>query len=138
MSEFIAPSGVTVVINAAPWRDAKALKAALEKTLARDVNLNTSMDLTLSTILSIDSSPEIDAAIWPCLARCTRNKIKITEEVFDDLKAREDYYDIAIACIKENLRPLAESLFSKLTALGVLTKQASEAPKSPSKTKAPS
>ncbi len=132
--EFFAPSGVVVVINAAPWQDAKRLKNALEKEISLDTSFSLSLDADLiSTILRVDSSEAVNAAIWPCLARCLRDKVQITEAIFDDVKARGDYYQIVKACIEENLRPLAVSLSSVLLELGILRKQA-EAQKSPSTT----
>lgn len=134
MAQFTAPSGAVIVINVAPWKNAKALKNAIEKEVAIGGNYN------LSTALMVDSSEAVDAALWPCLIRCTRNDEKIVEETFNDPNARQDYYDIVEACVKENLRPLAESLISKLTALGILIplKQAAADQKSPSETNASS
>lgn len=128
--EFIAPSGAKVVINSAPWRDAKQLKKAIE----REIMVG---GLNIPTILMVDSSDAVDAALWPCLARCLRNDQKIVEMTFDDLEARIDYYDIALECIKVNLGPLAERLRSKLQEFGLLKTQAptKDAPKSASKAK---
>ncbi len=132
--EFFAPSGAVVVINAAPWQDAKRLKNALEKEISLDTSFSLSLDADLiATILRVDSSDAVDAALWPCLSRCLRNKEKITSSIFDDIAARADYYHIVKACIEENLRPLAASLSSVLVELGILKKQA-EAQKSPLKT----
>ncbi len=130
MTDFIAPSGARIVINFAPWKNAKMLKNAIERELARGKGYD------LATALMVDSSEEVDAALWPCLIRCTRNDEKIVETTFDSAEARKDYYDIIEACVKENLRPLAESLISKLTALGILIplKQANADQKSPSET----
>jgi hypothetical protein len=133
--EFFAPSGAVVVINPAPWQDAKRLKNALEKEIALDASFSLSLDADLiATILRVDSSEAVDAALWPCLGRCLRGKEKIAPAVFDDVAARADYYQIVKACIEENLRPLVESLSSVLIDLGILRKQA-EAPASPSTTK---
>lgn len=120
MSEFIAPSGVKVVINPAPWKDAKALKKAIQREIAQSgVSLNLGTDITalLPVILLVDSSSAVEGALSACLARCTRDGEKIIEATFDDVNARMDYYDIVIACAKENLGPLAESLASKLPFL---------------------
>lgn len=134
MTEFTAPSGAIVVINPAPWKDAKMLKKAIEKEISiSDVSFDFLSASSFLSMLKIDSSDGVDAALWPCLVRCTRNNEKIVESTFDSAEARADYYDIIIACIKENLSPLVESLFSKFAALGI-TKQASDVQKSPSAT----
>lgn len=130
MAEFTAPSGAKVVINVAPWKDAKFLKQAIEREIDMRAGLqpNVTADTFMASILKIDSSELVDKALWPCLIRCTRNDQKIVEETFDSAEARRDYYDIIGACIKENLNPLVESLFSKLSEAGVLTKQAANNP----------
>ena len=124
------PSGAEVTINLASWEAAKALKKAIEREIAGNGGLN------LATVLMVDSSDAVDAALMTCLARCLYNKEKITSVTFDKAEARGDYYDIAIACVKENLGPLAESLLSKLNEYGLMTKQAEakKDPKSPSET----
>lgn len=118
MKEFTAPSGAKIVINLAPWKEAKLLKAAAQKAAAAksSINLEAGADASslISAILLIDSSPEVDAALWPCLARCTRNGEKIVESAFDDGEARKDYYNIVISCMEENFGPLAESALSRL------------------------
>jgi len=119
MTEIKTTSGASVVINIAPWEDAKRLKKAIERELANaGIKLNMQSDVSelLSALLRVDSSDDVDAALWPCLARCTRNGSKIIPGMFDDSEARMDYYDIVSACIQENLRPLVESLYLKLPA----------------------
>ncbi len=118
MTEISLPSGATATINVAAWRDAKRMKNAIERELAASGGLN------IPTVLLVDSSDAVDAAIWPCLVRCLYNGEKITEQTFDKSSARADYYDIVIACVKENLGPLAQSLLSKLAEYGLLKKQA--------------
>lgn len=130
-TEITVPSGATVVINHASWKDAKRLKQAIEREIIVGGEIN------LSTVLLVDSSTAVDEALAPCLARCLYNNEKITDQIFDDPKARGDYYDIAMACVKENLAPLGESLLSKLRLFG-LVKQAknpqNDGPKSESTT----
>jgi hypothetical protein len=135
MSEFTAKSGAKVVINVAPWADAKRLKAAIEKEASASgikFDLKADISTIVSTMLSIDSSPVVDAALWPCLARCTRADAKITEATFDKVDAREDYYEIMNACLLENFRPLFESLLSVLpeSLATIFTKQAKTNPES--------
>jgi hypothetical protein len=121
MPTITVPSGAKVVINLAPWKDAKNLKKALEREAAAagNVPMNFMETSALLTLLKIDGSDAVDAALWPCLVRCTRNDVKIVEETFDEAEARKDYYDIIQACVKENLGPLVESLFSKFAGLAL-------------------
>lgn len=118
MVEFVASSGAKVVVNEAPWPDAKRLKMAVQSELAH-ANISLSLDEDIGSLISaflkVDSADSVDKALWPCLARCTRDGLKVTEELFDTVPAaRKDYYDIVTACAKANLFPLYESLYLKL------------------------
>ena len=118
MVEFKASSGTTIIVNEAGWAEAKRLKMAVQSELAHagiSLSLDEDVGQLLSAFLKVDSSKSVDDALWPCLARCTRNGNKITESLFDEDKAaRRDYYEIVLACAKENLFPLYESLYLKL------------------------
>lgn len=123
MQKLIGKSGKEIVINPAPWKDAKELKRAIEAAAAT-VKIPTKIsadDISglLNIALLVDSSKEVESALWPCLIRCTRNNMKITEETFDDTEARKDYYEIIAACVKENFGPFAADLFFMLAALGL-------------------
>lgn len=115
MTEFVSKSGAQVMIGLAPWKDAKELKnvivsasVPLEKISFTEKSLD---DFLSKFIVIIDSAPVFQAAIWPCLIRCTRNQQKIEQSTFDSIEARADYYEIVEACVKENLRPLLEKIF---------------------------
>ena len=117
MTEIVTKSGSTLAINAAPWEDAKKLKMAIQKQAAMSgikIEKDADLSVLLNAALLIDSSEEVDAALYKCLIRCTRDKVKITPSTFDTIEGRKDYYEIVTACIKENLAPLFESLLSVL------------------------
>lgn len=119
MTEFTSKSGAKVVINMAPWADAKRLKAAIEKELSASgakLDLEGDAASLVSAILSVDSSDAVDAALWPCLVRCTRADAKIVPATFDSPEARQDYYEILNYCLMENFRPLVEGLLNALPA----------------------
>lgn len=137
MVEFVAKSGTKVVINLAPWGDAKRLKAAILKEVA-SAGLKFDITADASTLvvafLTVDSSEAVDAALWPCLARCTRGDSKILSSTFDGEEARQDYYEIVSQCVMVNLRPLVEGLLNVLppSLLAIFQKQLSQ--KSPPST----
>lgn len=130
MATFIAQSGAKVIISQAPFRDAKALKDAVTSELARnkiDVsNMSSEMDISgiLPAILSIDASDVVYDKVMTCLSRCTYNGDRITEDTFEDVAARGDYYEIVLACMKENLTPFFQGLLSRLKGMGVFPSQA--------------
>ncbi len=124
MAEFETQSGAQVKINAAPFAEAIALKNALSKEMA-DAKLE--LDLaSLSTgdinsllplFFQIDSSPSVNIALAQCLSRCTYNSEKITEKTFEVVAAREDYYEVVLACLKENISPFFKGLLSRLNGM---------------------
>ena len=94
--------------------NADSLKQNKDKIIK---SLLSSADNILQFILSVDSDSEINKSIFSCLKKCRYNKQKITEELFEDEKAIEAYYEIVIACIKKNLAPFLKPLIAKLSKL---------------------
>lgn len=124
MTEFTTKSGAAIVINPAPWVDAKELKKAIEASLiGSNINLDFGSSeagsMMANLLLKIDSNPHVEIWLYKCLSRCLRNGQKIVEETFNDIVAREDYYEIVSACIKENFAPLIKNLFFMLSELQV-------------------
>jgi len=125
--EFKAPSGKKIVINPADFCDVLDLKNAIQKAaIASGLDIPTSLsaelmdqDIDLSglikTALTVDSDKDVQECAFKCLTRCTRGGEKITKETFDDIEAREDYYDIVLSCFKVNLTPFFKPLLSKLS-----------------------
>lgn len=118
MSDLIVSSGAKVVINVADFEDTIALKNSIVREASKNVALDAislSSDIARLAVLAatVDSSPEVYAAIWPCLSRCTYNGEKITKKTFEPVEARKDYYDILIECVKVNVSPFFESVLSK-------------------------
>lgn len=64
-----------------------------------------------------DNDPQVYAALWPCLIKCTYKGVKITQATFEDVEAREDYFEIINSCIDENLRPFFKGVASWLDTL---------------------
>lgn len=128
MQTFTTKSGASVTVAPAPYVDAKRMKKAIQRELGagshmlQGIKFDTAkpfdMDAAplLGLLMQVDGSEGFDAALWPCLARCTRNGDKVIESTFDDPEARKDYYEIVIACVKENIGPLAAGLLSVLPA----------------------
>lgn len=128
MVEFTATSGAKVKINIADFEDAQNLKFAIQKALkAEGFEMKDMGDILSSDMwpiaklaMAVDCSKEVNDALWPCLARCSRNGDKITKLTFEPVDARQDYYEIIVSCIKENVGPLfvgvsavLKKLFSK-------------------------
>ncbi len=127
MSEFITEAGKKVTINAAPFGAAISLKNAIQKAiLDQKINIaeiefsefkGEGISTLINLFATVDSNPEVEKALFTCLERCAYDKQKIIRDTFEDLEARASYYEIVIACVKENLLPFYAPLFSKLKKL---------------------
>lgn len=116
MKEIKLPSGALLKINQAPFTDAKALlQALLEEIKAIKIETKTEMASLYKDIFCAGiSSPKIEAALWKCLKRCTYNSkgadLKIEENTFEPIEAREDYLAVCMGVAKENIDPFTKSL----------------------------
>jgi hypothetical protein len=133
--EFRTANGVEVKINMADFITSMKLKKSVVDAL-RDSDIDISsidfndiksgaIDSIVQAILAADSSVEVEGALFKCLERCLYGNNKITRDTFEPVEAREDYYEIVIACLKVNLLPFFKPLLSKLDVL-----QAKKAPDS--------
>ena len=134
MKEFKATNtGNKVVINCAKTKEVQRLKQVIlneikknpigiklvgqgVSALEKELDFTGVLDFIKDTLISIDTSDEFNEAIFNCLQYCTYKTVyKINEELFDNEEipeAREDYYEIIVACVEENLRPFLKSLIS--------------------------
>lgn len=133
MVEFkTAARNASVMVNVANFDDAMELKNAVFREVSKEgikiedflnatgSTKEISLDQVVKTVMQIDSSPFINAALFKCFMQCTYNGEKITKKTFDSAEAREDYYEIAIAVLKENLTPFFKGLLSRLGGLSKL------------------
>ena len=131
MTEFVtAHSSKKVKIGIASFEASMDLKDAIFTEMANagikidatklDIN---NMDFDVGQLaaaaLKVDSSKLVRKALFDCLIKSTYDKEKITTATFEDPAARADYYEIAFACIKENLAPFFSGLLLGLKAMGI-------------------
>ena len=114
MREITTENGMSLTVRPADFKDAMALKNAIMKQVAKDgVDLNIdvkslqnmdNLGSLISTVAGIDSSEEVQKALFSCLTQCTYNGFRITENLFDDhVDTRADYYEIMIECAKPSV-----------------------------------
>lgn len=127
--DFITQNGTEVRINSATTKEVLRLKREVMRHLKNKGIINevgagnlTSINLSdvLDLLIDIDTSEDFEKAIFDCLNSCIYDlqgkKIKITEQLFDDIpEAREEYYEIMLKCAEINLRPFFKSLFSEFS-----------------------
>lgn len=124
-------SGKTFIFNTAPTCEVKALKNVLFNEIKKyplgiklinntasifdkQIDFTAVFDFIKDCLISIDTSEEAESVIFDCLKHCVYDKVyKVTPDLFDEVEdARQDYYEIILICIEENLRPFIKSLVS--------------------------
>lgn len=129
-------TGNRIVINPASFGEVKKLKNVLfneirnqplglklvgntNNVLDKTIDFTAVIDFFKNVLIGADISEEIETALWACLKHCTyQTTYRIDEDLFDKVpEAREDYYEIIISCIEENLTPFIKSLVSKWKTL---------------------
>lgn len=125
--EFKTQNGVDVKITPADFISSLKLKNVVLKAIKdSEVDISkidldkittSSLQPILEVVLAADTSEAVQSSIFKCLARCLYNGEKIITETFEPIEAREDYYEIVIACLKENLMPFFKGPISKLKSL---------------------
>lgn len=120
MIEKKLPSGATLKITVAPFHDAKALyQACLEELKFLKVDPNDEIDVNLFKDLfcAALSSKKIEVALKECLKRVTYNDLKIDEQTFEPVEARQDYILVCFEVAKENIAPFAKSLYAEFAPI---------------------
>ena len=130
--EYTTQAGKQVVINYAGFKDACELKRQVGIELLKvNVNIDDLINKELDSksintfknlLFTIDSSKEIEDCLFRCLSRSLYNNSKITRELFEDKEVVHEYYDIMIACMRENLSPFFEKQFAVLSELLIQAK----------------
>ena len=116
MKEVKLQSGKVLHITMAPFADSKALyQAILEeaKGLSLDPNAEIDANLFKDLFCTALSSKKIEECLWKCMERVTYNKLKVTQDTFEDVEARGDYIEACVEVAKENVFPFMKSLYAK-------------------------
>ena len=117
MESRTLPSGKILNMTIASFADGHKLLKAVAKEI-EGVKFNADVfkepDAIKNLIMRAIYSSEVEEALKPCLARCNYDKKQITEEVFEDPKARGDYLPVIKEVLTYNLSPFFGSLGSLL------------------------
>lgn len=115
MREVKLPSGSILKIGVAPFADSKNLYQALLREL-RGVKIESKAEISSvikDLFCSGFSSAEVDACMKPCLARCTVDDLKIDNDTFEPVSARQDFMPVYMEVAKENVSPFLNSLYAE-------------------------
>jgi hypothetical protein len=124
MNTVTLKSGNTLETQAASFKHAWALTQAIAAELSGDLpemkssamDKEMDMSMVLGAALRLVSSPKVYALLWPCFAPCLYNSLRVSEELFEDEKARQDFLPCVIEIVKLNVLPFMKGLdLSSLT-----------------------
>lgn len=109
------PSGREFDCRCASFSEAIDLKNAVlnginENSKATDWDLE-----SYKNILKLDSNPVSRAALFKCLARCTINGEKVTQDSFDSAEWFGDYIPCVTECVNVNVSPFFAGLLESNT-----------------------
>lgn len=109
-------TGAKIVINPCSLIEAFKLKSKIQKALLdKGMNIERLMEQDIfSIVCALDSDEDVFECMFECLKKSQYNGVGIKPDVFDDVKAREDLYDIFFNCLKVNLYPFFKKLLLKL------------------------
>lgn len=114
MLKFQLKSGRIVEMNLAPVETALALyRAVMQECQQAKIDLTIKEDMTLLELLGKNSEPLLRVmgseyvmeAIRNCCAKVIYNKQKFSMDLFEDEKARGDYFGVMVLVALENLIP---------------------------------
>jgi hypothetical protein len=113
-------SGAELKITLAPFVDSKNLyQVFLEEV--KDVKITSDMEigpgLLKDMICTLMSSKKFELVLNQCMKRATYNSLKIDENTFEPVDARQDYFEVCFYVAKENLLPFTKSLYVKFAPM---------------------
>lgn len=125
MAEIFSQTGKKIIIAQTSFANAIGLKNAIQKVLIEqkidiskiEINNFSNIASFLQAGCAIDSDPEVNRFLFLCLEKSLFDGERITPAMFERIEARECYYEILYACLKETLSPFFAPLFSKLKSL---------------------
>lgn len=129
MKELKLKSGETLKIGVVPFRDAKNLFDSVSKEVKSskwDAQQKIDVNFIKDTALSLLSSEAVEKNLWVCMSRSMYKGLKITEETFEEVKAREDFLEVCFEVAKETLAPFTKNLFAELQPLLEMLTQKSQ------------
>lgn len=127
MKEVKLPSGATLKIHPAPFKEAKALYMAILKE-AKGIHIDSKTEMAeiyKNLFCTGFSSEDIERPLWVCLGRCQydggKGALKIDADTFEPLEARDDYMQVCMEVAKENILPFVKSLYAEYKRMLAMT-----------------
>jgi hypothetical protein len=116
MNEVVLDNGSKIRISLASFELGKEFyQIVSEEMLRLKMNFNDDIDTNFfkDLICVFLSSKKIENHLWLLARNCLYNDQKITKELFEDEKARGDYFEVMYQIAKRNIDPFVKALFAK-------------------------
>lgn len=113
MTEIKMPSGAILKVQPAPFAAARTLyQAVLEeaKGLKFDPEAQVDVNFFKDLFCAGLASKKIEAALAECFKSALYNDLKITNDIFEPVEAREDYIMACFEVAQENIKPFTKNL----------------------------
>lgn len=123
MKTVTLKSGQTLQLQEASFIDSWNLTQALAKQLGESLPglkiesldaeaLQQDIDVgkLMGVLAGVISSKEVFALVWPCFKPCLYNEQPVTQDVFQEPKARPDFLPCVVEMVKLNVLPFMSGL----------------------------
>jgi hypothetical protein len=124
MKTVTLKSGQTLQLQEASFTDAWNLTQALARQLGEslpglkldslDAESIMKQDIDVGKLMGVlaqvISSKDVFALVWPCFKPCLYNEQPVTQEVFQEPKARPDFLPSVVEIVKLNVLPFMSGL----------------------------
>lgn len=124
----ILPSGAKLEITPLPYLKAWGVSQVLAKEVEKiGLDMKEFKSIDFKNLLAVDAlsfknplcallaSESILEAAKTCMERCTYNGLRIDEDTFERIEARQDFLPVVFSVLKENISPFFANLFSFFT-----------------------
>ncbi len=125
-TEIKLSSGAVLKVQPSPFAVAKDLyQTLLREMQAVPISAKTDMASLYKDLFCLGfASPQIEACIWACFARCTYNTgtgdLKIDGNTFEPVERRDDYMQVCMEVAKANVLPFAKSLYAEYQRISAM------------------
>lgn len=112
-------SGAELVITVGSFAESKALyQALIEECKSIKIQGDSQTADMIKDLFCVGlSSKKIEAALAACLKRVTYKGLKIDENTFEPIENREDYIELCLEVIHENIAPFWKSLYAQFNRI---------------------
>jgi len=111
------PSGAELEITLSPFKISKKLYQTILKAM-KGLEIDPGMEVDVSFIkdmmCELLSNEEVELALDECMKRVKYNGHRISEDTFEDEKARQDYILVCKEVALRNVLPFMKNLFAVL------------------------